>query len=405
MGARLLFGAIADDYTGGSDLAGMLASRGVRTIQTFGVPDDAVLAAARDAEAVCVSLKSRSIDPAEAVKLSTGALAQLQRMGAEQVQFKYCSTFDSTPRGNIGPVTSALMEKLGCEWTIAVPALPVNGRTQYLGYLFVNGVLLSDSPMRDHPLNPMTEPNLVRHLQQQTQRRVGLIDLAAVRRGKIIPPPGAEIALADAIDDGDLLRIGEAAAEMPLITGGSGITQALPEVWRAKWNWQPQPWPRASRADRPVRTLMLAGSCSTATLAQIARWQKEGGCAERMAGPIERLTSFCFDAWSKADDVLIYSSALPSDRDPDPHAIERAFGQIARDLLGQYGQLIVAGGETSGAVVEAIGIRAVAVGETIDPGVPALRSVAGPPLALALKSGNFGGEDFFRKAAQVLRTV
>lgn len=405
MTSRLLLGAIADDYTGGSDLAGMLASQGVRTIQTFGVPDDAVLAAAADAEAVCVSLKSRSIDPAEAVRLSIRALEQLQRMDAQQVQFKYCSTFDSTPRGNIGPVASALMDRIGCAWTIAVPALPINGRTQYLGYLFVNGVLLSDSPMRDHPLNPMTEPNLVRHLQQQTQRRVGLIDMAAVRSGKVYPPPGAEIALVDAIDNGDLKRIAEAVAEMPLITGGSGITQALPEVWRTKWKWQPEPWPRTAHQNRPRRTLMLAGSCSAATLAQIARWQKDGGSAQRMEGPAEKLTSFCSDAWSRTDSVLIYSSAPRSERVPDPHSIERAFGQIGRDLLGSYGQLIVAGGETSGAVIEAIGVKAVAIGETIDPGVPALRSVAGPPLALALKSGNFGSEDFFYKAAQILRTV
>lgn len=404
MGSDLAVAAIADDYTGGSDMAGMLAGEGVRTVQMFGVPDENAIASVPDAEAIVVSLKTRSIPAGEAVRLSLEALAVLQKRHPRQVQFKYCSTFDSTREGNIGPVTEALMDALDTEFTIAVPALPVNGRTQYFGHLFVNGVPLSESPMRTHPLNPMTDSNLVRHLQPQTRRRVGLVSLPDLRNGACERPPGVDIALVDAIEDADLERIAR-AFELPLITGGSGISRALPAMWRERRGWQPKPWPAADKETLAPKALLLAGSCSAATLAQIEAWRASGGAltAMNVAAPdtreIARLADFCHRAWRSEDAVLVYSSAPAGARSGSPEAIERAFGALAQLLAGSCGRLVVAGGETSGAVVEALGIRAVAIGAAIDPGVPALRTVSGPPLALALKSGNFGSTNFFRKAA------
>ena len=401
---RLLLAAIADDYTGGSDMAGMLAGEGVRTVQTFGVPDGPI----DDAEAVVVSLKSRSIPSAEAVRVSLTALETLQSLAPAQVQFKYCSTFDSTKEGNIGPVTAALMERLGTDFTVAVPVLPVNGRTQYFGYLFVNGVLLSESPMRHHPLNPMTEPNLVRHLQAQTSRRIGLIDLPHVRQGNFRRPDECEIALVDAIDEDDLRRIAAGVADLPLITGGSGISKALPAVWREQRGWMPHRWSRKPAARGKSKALLLAGSCSAATLRQLDVWQASGHPAERMnadspADPeVMRLLQWCEDAWRTGPYALVYSSAPPDGRSGDASAIEHAFGQLAQKLNDRYGRLVVAGGETSGAVVEALGIKAVEIGDGIDPGVPALTSRTEPPLRLALKSGNFGCPEFFEKAARFL---
>ena len=400
MANRLLLAAIADDYTGGSDMAGMLAGEGVRTVQTFGIPE----APLPDVEAVVVSLKSRSIPAHDAVRLSLSAFARLRELDPAQVQFKYCSTFDSTSEGNIGPVTSALMDAASAEFTVAVPALPVNGRTQYLGYLFVNGVLLSESPMRTHPLNPMTEPNLVRHLQAQTTRRVGLIDLQHVRSGDFAALDECEIALVDAIDESDLRRIAEGVADMALITGGSGISKALPSVWRERRGWSPGP-PTRRNHRATGKVLLLAGSCSAATLRQLEIWHKAGHPAERMREDVSdsaRLAQWCEDAWRRGPYALVYSSAPPGQRSGSAAAIEQAFGRLACELRGRYGRLIVAGGETSGAVVEALGIKAVEIDDAIDPGVPALTTIGGLPLRLALKSGNFGSPEFFEKAARFL---
>jgi uncharacterized protein YgbK (DUF1537 family) len=403
MDSDLLLAAIADDYTGGSDMAGMLAGEGVRTVQMFGVPDESAMAAASDAEAIVVSLKTRSIVAADAVRLSLDVLTHLRRLGPRQVQFKYCSTFDSTRRGNIGPVTAALMDAMQADFTIAVPALPVNGRTQYYGHLFVNGVPLSESHMRTHPLNPMTDSNLVRHLQLQTERRVGLVNLHDLRNGSCERPSGADIALVDAIEESDLLRIAS-EFDLRLLTGGSGISKALPAVWRKRFGWSPEPFPSRQRDRHSSKALLLAGSCSAATLGQIEEWRKSGGTMMRMnvnaldRSETDRLGGFCLDAWRSEDAVLVYSSEPAEQRRGVPEAIETAFGSLARALAGHYGRLIVAGGETAGAVVDALGIRAVEIGPAIDPGVPALRTLSGPPLAVALKSGNFGAIDFFRKA-------
>ncbi|MBC7924726.1 MAG: four-carbon acid sugar kinase family protein [Bryobacteraceae bacterium] len=401
--SRTLLAAIADDYTGGSDMAGMLASQGVRTLQTFGQPDEETIHAAAGFDALIVSLKTRSIKPSEAVAQSIVALGSLGSLEPRQIQFKYCSTFDSTREGNIGPVASALMDALGTGFTIAVPALPINGRTQYLGYLFVNGVLLSESPLRHHPLNPMNEANLVRHLQVQTTREVGLIDLQSVRGGQ--SESDSEIALVDAIEDRDLTRIANAYWNLRFLTGASGITHALPSVWRERNLWSPQP-PVPMRAADNAKALLIAGSCSAATLRQIEHWT---GTKETMRtnvlddNEVGRLVDVCERAWKSTDAILLYSSAPPNERISQlSSAIERAWSQVAQALAGSYGTLVVAGGETSGAVVEALGIRSVQIGVEIDPGVPALSSTSGPRLSLALKSGNFGSPDFFAKAVAIL---
>lgn len=403
----MLFGAIADDYTGGSDLAGMLAERGVRTLMHFGVPD-APLPGRYDAAVVC--LKSRSIPAAEARAMSARALAWLQAAGARQIQFKYCSTFDSTAAGNIGPVLDELLERLEVPLAVAVPALPINGRTQYLGHLFVNGVPLAESPMRQHPLNPMTDSNLVRHLAAQTASRVGLIPLGVVQSGATaiqaraaqLTAEGIRMALVDAVSDADLAHIAGAVTAMPLISGGSGIAAHLPAFWSA----ERAPFDATGLgADSPPGVLMLSGSCSVATLEQLARYQHAYGPAIRF----DAATPDAALQLQRTGRVLVRSSAPPDQRLPLASAgmIEQTLARIAVDMVNQHRvrRIIVAGGETAGAVVDALGIKAVEVLRVLSPGVPALRTLGPHPIALVLKSGNFGGPFFFSEAAEYLETL
>src|SRR5215207_8847686 len=261
---RILLGCIADDFTGATDLANNLVRAGMRVVQTIGVPS-APLAA--DVDAVVVALKSRTIAPAEAVAQSLAALRWLQAQGARQIYFKYCSTFDSTPQGNIGPVTEALMEALDTDFTIATPAFPDNKRTVFKGYLFAGEVLLNESGMQKHPLTPMTDPNLVRVLQAQTRRKVGLIDHLVVARGAeairarigALRAEGVAIAIVDAVSNDDLLRLGPALADMPLVTAGSGVAIGLP----ANFGIAPS---SAAGALPPAGGLqaVVSGSCSMA---------------------------------------------------------------------------------------------------------------------------------------------
>jgi uncharacterized protein YgbK (DUF1537 family) len=398
-----LFAAIADDYTGGADLAGMLFEQGVRTVQVFGLQSEAFFREIKGRfQAVVLSLKSRSIPAADACRLSIQAYERLRILEPGQVQFKYCSTFDSTREGNIGPVAEALMERMDAGFTVAVPALPVNGRTQYLGHLFVGGRLLAETHMRHHPVNPMTDSNLVRHLQAQMRRKAGLISLASVqcgpesirRRIASLRQEGVAVALVDCISDADLEAIARAVADLPLVTGGSGLAMKLPALWGVEAASAP---PLAASSGS---VLVLAGSCSAATLEQLE--------AARAAGiPMFRLDDAAIDrALESAGAAIVYSSAPESERDPGmAAAIERAFGEIARRMVRErgVGRLVVAGGETSGAVVNALGIPAVEITAILDPGVPALASLGQPPLALVLKSGNFGTPDFFAKAIRYLR--
>jgi uncharacterized protein YgbK (DUF1537 family) len=416
----MLLGCIADDFTGASDLANTLTAGGMRTVLTIGVPPDG---AAPDADAVVVALKSRSIDATDAVAQSLAALRWLQAQGARQVLFKYCSTFDSTPQGNIGPVTQALLDALDAPIAIACPAFPTNRRTLYMGHLFVGDRLLSESGLQHHPLNPMTDPDLVRWLQRQTPHRVGLLAHPTVARGvdavreslAALAGSGVRVAIADAVDDRDLRTLGEACADAALITGGSGIALGLPDNFRRAGLLRPREGALAA-VDGPA--VVISGSCSAATRRQIERYAAH---APSIRVDVDDVIAGRTDAGTLADWVLaqppgvaplVYSSA-----DPDAvgaaqarhgvsvasAAIERCLGELSR-LLHARGvrRQVIAGGETSGAVVLALGVRLLAIGDEIDPGVPALAGVD-LPVALALKSGNFGGEDFFDKALTAVR--
>lgn len=418
----VLLGAIADDFTGATDLANTLVREGMRTVQAIGVP--AIGFDVGDIDAVVIALKSRTNPAREAVDQSLAALAWLRERGARQIFFKYCSTFDSTARGNIGPVADALLEALGGDFTIACPAFPTNGRSVYKGHLFVGDQLLCESSMKDHPLTPMRDANLVRVLGSQTPHRVGLVPHETVVRGagatangfEALREAGIRHGIVDAIDDSDLRVIGEAAAALALVTGGSGVALGLPENFRRQ-GLLPAAAPPALPAARG-RAAVLAGSCSVATRGQIARvsgkWPTFRIDPMRIAAGRDAAGEV--SAWSAKQDasrpVVIFSSADPESvggaqaalgREAAGAMVESVMAQIARDLVATgVDRLIVAGGETSGAVVSALGIRALRIGPEIHPGVPWCETVQEPRLALALKSGNFGGEDFFEAAFEML---
>jgi 3-dehydrotetronate 4-kinase len=415
----LLLGCIADDFTGATDLASMLVRQGMATVQLIGVPTDDVTIG--DAQAVVVALKSRTIPAAEAIEQSLAALAWLRAQGARQVLFKYCSTFDSTDRGNIGPVGEALLDALGADFTIACPALPENGRSLYMGHLFVGERLLSDTHMRHHPLTPMTDSNLVAVLGRQSRAPVGLVPYPVVDAGpEAVKARFAELrragvrqAIADAASERHLVDLGTAAADLPLITGGSGVAMGLPANFR-RAGLLAEP----GRADRLPAVgghgAVLAGSCSAATLEQIERFAATGPVLAldplallRDDAEIKRAIAWAQSRLGEAP-LLISSSAPPervarvqetAGRERVGAAIEAAMARIAVALVESgVRRLVVAGGETSGAVVAALGLRALRIGPPIDPGVPWTVSLDEPHLALALKSGNFGAPDFFRKA-------
>jgi uncharacterized protein YgbK (DUF1537 family) len=419
--STLKLGCIADDFTGATDLANNLVRAGMRVVQTIGVPDGPLNA---EVDAVVVALKSRTIPAAEAVAQSLAALRWLQGQGAQQIYFKYCSTFDSTPAGNIGPVTEALMDALGTAFTIATPAFPDNGRTVFKGYLFAGHVLLNESGMQNHPLTPMTDPNLVRVMQAQTKRKVGLLDHTVVARGPqairermaALQEDGVGVAIVDATSNDDLLRLGPALKDMPLVTAGSGVAIGLPA------NWGLAPSGSASQLP-PAQGLraIVSGSCSQATNRQVAHFRALGLPAlaldpMQLTGDTDALVTQVM-AWAAPllpqGPVLVYSTAEPEAvkaiqaRLGVAEAgalVEHALAAVAR-ALAQAGvrQLVVAGGETSGACVQALGIGQLQIGPQVDPGVPwcHARAAAGA-LHIALKSGNFGTDDFFTKAFTVL---
>lgn len=418
----MLLGCIADDFTGGTDLASTLAAGGMRTVQTIGVPDTAI----DNADALVIALKSRTAPREQAVAESLSALRWLQAQGCQQFLFKYCSTFDSTPLGNIGPVVDALMAALDTKFTIACPAYPENKRTVYLGHLFVGNQLLSESSMKNHPLTPMTDANLVRVLQPQTQHRVGLISHDIVSTGaaaikaanSAALAAGFGIAIIDALMDADLHAIGHACADLRLITGGSGIATGLPHNFRRKGMMQTHAADTAvPRIDGPAA--IIAGSCSAATNAQVGHWLKKRDgfridIHRLLAG--EDVVSEALD-WTRQQSPqnppLVYATATPDEVRAvqtlagAEHAglqIENALAEIAYGLA-QAGtrKFVIAGGETSGAIVKRLGIHALRIGPAIDPGVPWTYSMERQPLALALKSGNFGSVDFFEKALMTLQ--
>ncbi|MFL6820742.1 MAG: 3-oxo-tetronate kinase [Bradyrhizobium sp.] len=423
----LALGCIADDYTGASDLANTLTRGGLRTVQTIGVPADSL--DLPEVDAVVVSLKSRSIDPGSAVSRSRAAETWLRGRGAGHVLFKICSTFDSTDKGNIGPVMDALRADSGDVIVLVTPAFPETGRTVYQGNLFVGAVPLNESPLKDHPLNPMHDSNLVRVLARQSKTRVGLVDLSAVARGadavrarlSELAQQGIGAAIADAVFERDLETLGTVALEHGISVGASGLGLGLARALVGSGRVSANAPAAISEAVVGGPAACLAGSCSQATLQQIARAEAVMPVLhldpERVvAGKEETQRSV---AWAseriKQGPILIASSSSPEQvaalqarhgRDAAGHAIEQAMADIAEALVASgVRRLVVAGGETSGAVVDRLGIPGFLVGAEIAAGVPVLRSVGGKQAAmlLALKSGNFGGPDFFTDALKLMR--
>ncbi|MEV8067786.1 3-oxo-tetronate kinase [Streptomyces sp. NPDC085995] len=413
----LRIGCIADDFTGGTDVAAAFRRAGLRTALVFGAPDDTTTLPA-DCDAAVVALKSRSTPADEAVADSLTAQRWLWSKGAAQVYFKYCSTFDSTPQGNIGPVTDALLDAAGGAVTVHCPASPPNGRTVYQGHLFVHDQLLSDSPLRHHPLNPMTDSALVRLLSAQTRHRVGLVDWATVRRGVAAvreaitahQQAGVRHVVADALTDDDLAVLGAAALELPVVAGAAGLGEGLGHAYPATGPAPAEPTPSQGRA------AVLAGSCSARTLEQIAQFYAAGLPSlhlDVLAAASGRDVTGEALAWYDAQDaelpVLIYASASPEELaavqaqlgvTEAAAQVEELLGTLASHLVERgVRRLLVAGGETSGAVTTALGVRAVLVGEEADPGVPwTYATTKNRDLALMLKSGNFGAPDLFTRA-------
>ena len=419
----MLLGAIADDVTGATDLCSMLVRGGMRTVQFLGVPanHDAV----PDADAVVVALKSRTAPVSEAVNDSLAALDWLRHAGARQFFFKYCSTFDSTPQGNIGPVADALIAALGCGFALACPAFPANARSVYQGHLFVGSALLNESGMENHPLTPMTDANLVRVLGQQTDGTVGLVPCAVVEQGPAmirgrmtaLKEQGRRYAIVDAVNDGHLLAIGEAAESHALITGGSGVAMGLPANFR-RLGLLPERDATALPAAGGYAAV-LAGSCARATLMQLGRARQHLPVLELdpLATPdAAALTQSAMD-WARGrlgTTPVVIAASVPPDkvaalqsrlgRDAAGALVEETLARIGEALV-ELGvrRLVVAGGETSGAVASRLGVRRFRIGAEIDPGVPWTFAEGGSvALHLALKSGNFGAPDFFLKAFQVL---
>ena len=422
----LALGCIADDYTGASDLANTLTRAGLRTVQTIGVPaDDLTLP---EVDAVVVSLKSRSIEAGLAVSRSRAAEKWLRGRGAGHVLFKICSTFDSTDAGNIGPVMDALRADGGEGVVLVTPAFPETGRTVYQGNLFVGAVPLNESPLKDHPLNPMRDSNLVRVLARQSKSSIGLVDLATVTRGAEavrarlaeLSAKGIGAAIIDAVFDRDLETIGQIAAEHLLSVGASGIGLGLARALVSSGKVGPAATSSGQGAAVGGPAACLAGSCSQATLQQIAN-------AERVM-PVfhldpDRILTGASEAQRALDwagprlaegPVLIASSATPDQvaalqsrhgRDAAGHAIEQTMADIAESLVKSgVRRLVVAGGETSGAVVDRLKIPGFLVGVEIAAGVPVLRAVGTEAgMLLALKSGNFGGPEFFSDALGLMR--
>ncbi|MCX7379167.1 MAG: four-carbon acid sugar kinase family protein [Alphaproteobacteria bacterium] len=415
-----LLGCIADDFTGATDLASMLVKNGMRAVQVIGVPEAG--APIPEADAIIVALKSRTAPVRQAVGESLAALAWLKSAGCSQFFFKYCSTFDSTEAGNIGPVADALVEALGCGFALACPAFPVNGRSVYMGHLFVGGVLLNESGMEKHPLTPMTDANLVRVLGRQTEGTVGLVPYATVDQGAAairkamtgLKEQGRRYAIVDAVSDAHLQAIGEAAENHALITGGSGIAIGLPENFRRAGKLAVSGDPGAL-PEVEGHTAVLAGSCSRATLFQIGRARERIPTLQldALATPDARALAKQALDWVDGKlgtvPVLIAASAPPEvvaalqaklGREAAGALIEDALAEVAEGLVARgVRNLVVAGGETSGAVVTRLGVRSLRIGGEIDPGVPwTLAEGSGPAMKLALKSGNFGAPDFFLKA-------
>jgi uncharacterized protein YgbK (DUF1537 family) len=410
-------GVIADDFTGATDIASFLVQNGLTTIQFNGIPDSEETT---EAQAIVVSLKSRSCPADQAVAQSLAALAWLQTQGCERFYFKYCSTFDSTAQGNIGPVTDALLQALGETQTVICPALPVNGRTVYQGYLFVGDQLLSDSGMRHHPVTPMHDSNLLRLMTSQATGKAGLIAAAQVDQGAEsvrqalgqLAAQGINYVVTDVLHQEHLLTLGEALSDLRLVTGGSGLAIGLARQWATA-----QSDAKAEQAGRPQgdRAVVLSGSCSQMTNRQVAAYrQLAPACEVETERCLEDAVAYARQLcdWVEANSDQTLAPLLFATADAQhlqaiqqrygaqrsSEAVEQLFAAVTRELKRRgWQRFIVAGGETSGVVAQSLGVTAFHIGPTISPGVPWVRDIH-QPLSLALKSGNFGDEDFFRRA-------
>jgi len=426
-----ILGCVADDLTGATDLCNNLVRAGMRVALTVDVPRST---GSLPDDAIVVALKSRTIPPIEAVAQSLAACRWLRKQGVRQIYFKICSTFDSTPKGNIGPVIEAMMDELNCDFSVVVPSFPDNQRTVYRGHLFVGDVLLSESGMRNHPLTPMTDANLVRFLGQQIhgdkRRKVGLIDYRTVgksadairERIATLRSSGISVAIADSIDNDDLRRLACALSKHAFVTAGSGLGLALPAQWGIEATPEAARLPLASG-----RRVVISGSCSVATNAQVEHFIHSGGNARmldavelaRNSGEhVEKAIAWADALWARDPTriLLVYSTAQPAALkttheklgvERSGELVETALAEIARALVQRgVGQLLVAGGETAGVCIRALEVDRMQIGPQIDPGVPwcwgssPLASAAG--IHLALKSGNFGANDFFTRAFRMI---
>ena len=419
----ITLGCIADDFTGATDLANMLVKGGLKTIQLLGNPNKEDVVPSVDA--VIIALKTRTIPVEEAIEQSLQALNWLKNAGAKQFFFKYCSTFDSTDEGNIGPVIDALMEALETQFTIACPAFPETERTIFKGHLFVGDKLLSDSPMKDHPLTPMTDSNLVSTLSRQTSQKVGLVEYKDILAGPSairkafdqLQKEDVAIAVTDVLNDEHLYFLGEAVKDFKLITGGSGIALGLPSQFKSRNNHQEET--RAHSLPKVLgKELVLSGSCSEMTLAQVDEFSKRYSTLKLDPIELAENNSALANAvdWviqAKGEEpILVYASAPPDavkqaqkklGRDLASSTVENALAKIALAAVQNgFRRIVVAGGETAGAVVSNLGIKGIMIGEQIDPGVPTTVSIGNPSIGLVLKSGNFGSADFFEKAFKVM---
>lgn len=409
-------GVIADDFTGATDIAGFLVENGLATLQFSGIPAKADLTGV---DAVVISLKSRSCPADEAVHDSLAALDWLKARGCPRIYQKYCSTFDSTATGNIGPVTDALLAALESQFTLICPALPVNGRTVYQGNLFVGAQPLAESGMRHHPITPMTDSNLLRLMETQARGRAGLVPFSTIDKGAAaiakafeqLTQDGVRYAVVDTLTEQHLLDIAAAAIDMPLVTGGSGLAIGLARLL-GKGNLA-----AAREAGRPLgtRAVVLSGSCSEMTNRQVARYQAiapalaldVAACLTRADYPAELVRWVLSQPVTPAP--MLHATTSPGElaaiqarhgRDAASEAVEQCFAQVAV-LLREAGveSFIIAGGETSSRITQALGIAAFHIGPQIAPGVPWVRATDAP-LSLALKSGNFGDETFFSRAQE-----
>ena len=396
----LKIGVIADDFTGATDIASFLVLNGLKTVQLCGVSEDLP---APDVEAVVISHKSRSCPAEEAIRETRASLDWLVKNGCKQIYFKYCSTFDSTSKGNIGPVTDALMERLGTGFTIFQPALPVNGRTVFKGYLFVGDVLLEESGMKNHPITPMTDSSLLRLVEMQSKGKCGLVSLEVVKKGPQairdriaeLEKAGFSYAVLDATDENDLVAQGEALKDMPLVTGGSGLAIGLARAVREA-DADPE---KAQQAGYPAgqKCAVLSGSCSVMTNKQVAFYK------ERAAAKLVDVDALLSEDTNMDTMVGEYRDFILSHQygvEASSRAVENFFAALAASLAKDGTErFIVAGGETSGIVTKALGVQGFYIGPAIAPGVPWVRSINNL-VSLTLKSGNFGQEDFFVRAQE-----